>query len=353
MVFSGFLHGSPAHQRRLLRLTADVFAVVIVVALLVQFVIRPMFDDGDAGLVAFRIDTPAVGPGISGGSPVILRGVAVGTVVAVHATGDGTQQMEVEVNEEIAGQLGSDLDVDFRPQNYFGIAALNLVPGANGTDEPLVDGTTLRRDTPDDFTMSTMIEQGSIAAEGTLQRTTTDAIRRAVAYSASLEPFVNTMVLVAESVSRTQKRLPAHIIGNLNSVLDVLPPFTDGATAGMWGIYDTDMLTASVEVQDAWADAMNKMAGNFFTIVGNLLTTNRDNLLSTVAMAEDVIEVFPALGSGILTPAGLGTLLDQLDGAFDPAPGGGRTVKLKLQLESLPGLQVPVADLASMLGGRR
>ncbi|MFE9322392.1 MULTISPECIES: MlaD family protein [unclassified Nocardia] len=320
---------------------AAVVAVVMVVVSL-----RTVLPGQPSGRLTFTIDTPAVGIGVETGTPVILNGVPVGRVDDL-AIGRSGAAMTLDLDKNSVTGLRQNFGFDFRPQNYFGVSAVNIVDAGNDTQPILLSGARIWRPAGGDFTMGTMIDTGSEFVNGALLPPMMDAIRRSLDYSASLQPLVHTGVVVAETVEQTQRSMPDYLIDRYNDIAGALPPFTLGVIDAGFHVYNSELRPAGDDIQNRYAKALEAIANQFFTLVGTLLTSNRSNLESTVEIVKSAADLLPAMGEGVLTPVTLRTLISNLDGAFDPGPDGARTLKVKLDLDLLPVLQTPVVGLSA------
>lgn len=371
-MFPGFLKGSPERQQRLLRLAGGItMAVVAVIALMIAYVV-PTLTPEDSNVIAVTIDTPAVGPGVEEGTSVLLHGADVGLVRGLSVNGTGTATIEVDLDKNKVRGLGQDFVMDFRPKNYFGITGINIASPGDPAHGLLRDGDRLWRNTSADYTMATMIEEGSGVATGTLTQPTIAAIKRALAYSAAFQPLIHTGIVLADTVARTQRELPAALIAKYNRIFNAIPPFASGVISGLYDIYsDTDPQSGPPEIMNYNAGALfanyrrggepiqqktttmyRAFAEKFFGLIGTLLTSNKSNLTSSVDLVTDVASVLPAIGQGAVTPVTVESLVRRLDGAFVADPDGGRTLKVNVVLDRLPVLQVPLASMQSAKGDR-
>lgn len=340
---SGFLVGSDKSQRRRLVVLGWTATGVIAVVVIVTLLIAPVWDSRkDPSKVEFSAEVDSLGPGIETGSDIVLRGVPVGRVDSVAVDERGQILITMEVDKSIGGSLRSDMKIDFRPKNYFGITGLNIENvGTTGT--PLREGQRVEFGSVADYTMSTMIEQGSDVVEGSLQRPMTDAIRRSLTYSAALQPLIHTGIVVAQVVEKTQQAMPAELIARYNAIVNSLPSFASGAITGVYGIYDTTMRTKGDVIQDRATESLKALASQFFSSVGRLLGSNKTYLSPAAKSLEELASVLPVVGEGVVTPASMRTLLTNLDGALAANKEGGSTLKVNLVLDKIPVLaQAPM-----------
>jgi hypothetical protein len=344
-VVSGFLIGSEQDRRRKLRLTGVVVvAMVVAIALFIAYVM-PALTPRDKSLMAVTIDTPSVGPGVEMGTDVVLRGAPVGEVTGLRVNENGTSSLTVDLDRSLVRGMGQDFVIDFRPKNYFGITGVNITdPGSSESGE-LRDGDHVMRRDAGDYTMATMIEQGSDVANGTLVPETMDAIKRVLVYTGAFQPLIHTGVVFADTVARTQRETPAYLLDRYNEIVAALPPFANGAMSAMTSFYDSALNAAGDEVQNNFTITLKAISDNFFSMVGTLLRSNQGNLTPLVDTVTQAASVLPAMGQGIVTPVTVRELVTNLDGAFADGPQGQQILRINLALEALPALAGPLTGL--------
>lgn len=348
---SGFLIGSDRHRQKVLRRSGAIIVAAAIVATLIGVYAVPALTPDDPDIVTVTIDTPAVGPGVEAGTEVVLHGAPVGKVTSLDVDQVGITSLTLELDRSSVAGLGRDFVVDFRPKNYFGITGLNIADTGDAALGEVRDGDHLTRDPGADYTMATMIEQGSDVANGSLVPETMDAIKRVLVYSSAFEPLIHTGVVLADVVERTQREMPAELIAKYNAIVDALPPFVDGSISALFHFYNSELRAAGDEVQNNFTSTLKAISDNFFSMVGTLLKSNQANLTSTVQMATEAATVLPAIGQGVLTPVTVRDLVQRLDGAFTTKGDGTTVLKVNLALELLPALAVPLTSMTDR-GGR-
>lgn len=344
-MYSGFLIGSDADQDRLLQRTGVSAVAVIVATVLLVVLVRPMFDKPGADRLVVTIGTPTIGVGIEANTPVLLRGAEVGRVSDIETGSGRSPEITLDLDRSAVGTLRKDFGFDYRPKNYFGISAVNILDGGNPTSGTLDTGDRVDRSTGVDNTMGMMIELGSDMVDNTMQQPMMDAIRRSLTYTSALEPLMHSGVVLATTIEKTQRYLPANLIADYNDIAGALPPFIMGVADAGHATYSSDMREAGDEVMARYATALQAIADSFFSMVGELLGGYQESLSSTVEILRHAAGVLPATASGMLTPATLADLVERLDGAFGPGPGNGRTLKVKVDFDVLPVLQTSVLSI--------
>ncbi len=233
-----FLRGTAAEQSRRLATTGMATIAVLGVAAVAGATLYPKWTAPPKG-IDVAVDVAYVGPGVTEGTKVVLRGQSIGTVTELERTASESVQMHLVLDEDQIGGLTDRFELDFRPENYFGTSAVNLVahPGGN----PLASGMRLAREPPQgDYTMSTMIEQGSLTIDGTLTDDMISSLDKTVHYLDGLTPWIDAGMEVADHVAATQQELPTVQIARFNDILDAMPGFSDQAIASLMNIYDSN-----------------------------------------------------------------------------------------------------------------
>lgn len=352
-----FIRGSGRHQSRLLAMTGlgVVTAACVGVVGVVSLYPRLSAPDG----LAVGVEVPYVGPGVAAGTKVVLRGQSVGSVSELDRTESGAVRMQLVLDEgQIAG-LTDEFEIDYRPENYFGTSAVNLV--AVPTGAPLASGTERSIVPLGDYTMSTMIERGSGTIDGTLTNGMIESLDKTVHYLDGITPWIDTGVLLADRVARTQQALPSDLLARFNDILEVSPEFVDQAVQALMNIYDSESYNrlpdGSVGVDDAVFDESNAglaLAGNqLFGQAGALLASHGGELTPLVDSVRVASDVFPHLSNGGLTPDSARDLVRRLDSAFVDGPNGQR-LRLRVVLDDFPALTAPLGLApATVAGGGR
>ncbi|MFD1812149.1 Mce family protein [Rhodococcus gannanensis] len=352
-----FIRGSARHQSRLLAVTGIGVVTALCAGAVAVVSLYPRWSEPEG--VAVGIEVPYVGPGVAEGTKVVLRGRSVGQVAELDRTESGAVRMKLVLDESQIAGLTDDFELDYRPENYFGTSAVNLV--AMPTGAPLRSGTERSLVPRGDYTMSTMIERGSGTIDGTLTGGMIESLDKSVHYLDSVTPWIDTGVLVADRVARTQQALPSDLLARFDDLLEVAPEFVDQAVLALMNIYDSESYNrlpdGSVGVDDAVfdeSDAGLALAGNqLFGQAGALLASHGAELTPLIDSATTAVDLFPHLSGGGMTPESARDLARRLDSAFVDGPNGQR-LRLRIVLDDLPALAAPLGLApAAQPGGER
>ncbi|PND53253.1 MULTISPECIES: hypothetical protein [Rhodococcus] len=344
-----FLRGSAANQSRVLAVAgvAVIGLAGVMVTATASLYPRMTAPDG----LAVGVEVPYVGPGVTEGTKVVLRGQGVGLVERLDRTEAGSVQMRLVLDQHQVAGLTDSFEVDFRPENYFGTSAVNIVVMPGG--DPLEPDTEVQRTPGGDFTMSTMIEQGSLTIDGTLTDRMVTSLDKSVHYLDGLAPWIETGVLVADRVAQAQQAPPSELMTRFNDILAATPGFSDQAIEALMYIYDSvynRLPDGSIGVDDAVFDESNAgltlAANQLFGQAGALLASHGEELTPLTQIVVEVSDVFPHLVNGGLTPEQAREIVGRFDSAFVDTPDGQR-LRLRVVLDGFPALAAPLGIAAA------
>ncbi|TSD45764.1 Mce family protein [Rhodococcus sp. KBS0724] len=339
-----FLRGVPRRQAKVLH-SAGLGVIVTACAVVVFAVwILPKFDEPSG--MPISIDVPFVGPGVTTGTKVILRGGEVGEVVRLERTDSESVRLDLELDHDQISGLTDTFDVDFRPRNYFGSTAVNLVSRSGGV--ALASGATLERLPLGDFTMSTMIEKGSLTIDGTLTDSMITTLNKTIRYTDGLTPLFDAGLIFADRVAQTQRELPSELLAYLNDVLGEMPAFNRAAIDALTSIYYSVFNVrpdGSIGVHDPLLDEADQglalAATKLFGQAGALLASHGDELTPVTQVVATIADMIPHLREDGAQPERLREAIESLDNAFSDTDTGKR-LDLRIVLDDIPSLAVPL-----------
>jgi hypothetical protein len=342
-----FLRGTDAQQARVVTLAALVMIATVAVVVFGMVWVRPHVEK--PGGIPLSIDVPFVAPGVGKGTKVILHGAEVGEIVGLENHGNGTVRMSLSLDPGQVRGLTDAFDVDFRPENYFGISAVNLISKAGG--DHLVAGQILNRMPTGDYTMSTMLEKGSIAVDGTLTDSMIQSLNKVIKYTDGLTPMIQTGIVFANRVAQTQQAMPSVLISRANDILAVMPAFSQQAIDMLYNAYGNDFNRqgpgGSLGVNEAVMADVEKglylTANNLFGSAGKLLASHEQELTPGTQLVQELVDALPHMLDGGAMPDKLSTLVDRYSRAFSSAPSGSKTLNMRVILDNLPGVAAPLA----------
>ncbi|MFI1465555.1 MlaD family protein [Nocardia carnea] len=348
-IHQDFVRGDGARQQRVLLLCGGAAALVVLITVVACSWAYPRATAPSG--IRLQLMVPALGPGVESGSKVLVRGAAVGEVTRVSTLDSGTVTVALVLDEGMGSILTDTLDVDFRPENYFGVTAVNLLERPGGA--ALTDGLVLHRTQAPDFTMSTMLEQVSLVVDGTLTADMIATLDEVMRYANGLAPLIRTGIILADQVAKTQQHLPTELLLRTNDVLAQLPAFSRGAADALYAIYNSaynKRPDGSTGVDDAFMDetdqALALAASDLFGLAGSLLASHDAELTPVTGAVDAVVAPLPGLlGNGNMDT--LNTVLERLESAFTGPPEQ-KTLQLRVVLDDIPAISGPLAQLGAL-----
>lgn len=136
---TSLLRVSERDETRILARIGAITVLLIVIAVAAYLAVKPIARAKN--LISVAIETPYVGQGVAGGTPVIMHGVKVGQVIAISSLPGGRVRLNADLQPGPTTGLTDTMGIDFRPSNYFGVTGINLIPGDGG--QPLRSGTAI------------------------------------------------------------------------------------------------------------------------------------------------------------------------------------------------------------------
>lgn len=347
------------------RLASIGLAVILCFALAGIVIVRNPFGSRQADRVSVVMDMPYVGQGVSAGTPLMMHGVTVGRVATVSILSNGSVRLNADLEPAPTAGLTTALGVDFRPANYFGVTGINLIPGTGG--QPLRDGSQIGVIPQGNFTLQTLLSRLGEITGGVVTPQLVDVIDRATRITDGLNPFIESMLTVADSVARTQTVSTEQLLRNSAGISAAFPSFVDDATAAGYGFnQESGFVVFNVSGKDSlpgqdelpvpgqpvgdqfWQrrtiGTLDVMAGSFFGAIGKLLSSHTGDLLPAVNLVQTLSDTVP----GLVPPVGLADTIAELRTRFEKLYSGSpeqRALQVHIVLDQLPGVQAPVAAM--------
>ncbi|MDO3068976.1 MlaD family protein [Mycobacteroides abscessus] len=342
---SELLAGNQKRQDRvMLRTGTAVVALTVAVAILIAAV--PKWKSRD--IVEITLSTPVVGQGIREHSPVMLRGVVVGTVTSVGRN-DGVSELTLGVNKDVAKSLNDSLGYDFRPANMLGKSVVNLIP--RGAGSPLANGRRIERGPEANATMAQLLSNTSTVVNGVVTDAMVKSILRAAQYTNAMRPLIETGFVFTNLLVQTQTVDTGTTLRKLDTLLRPLPGLSEAMLTTQHNMY---WLKGREALFDRWPDVLSVL-----TLVQG------DGLVgpAAVALARPRVAAGPATEIARSFTDALSTqlefsrggvridrLLAGLQSAYSaahPNNDGAKSVKLRVMLEPLPVFQSTLPPLST------
>lgn len=346
-----FVRGTSDRQNRSVVVVGGIISAVLVLIVVAATWIYPRYDAPPGIDITLR--TSYVGPGVTEGSKVILSGSEVGEVTDLSSAAPGDITIAMRLRPELIEGVTSTFDVDFRPRNYFGTTGINIVAQPGG--EPLTGGETFERTPKGDFTMSTMIERGSLVVDGTLTTDIVRSLEKTVRYTDGLAPLIDTGITVADRVAATQRHLPHELMEKFDDILAEAPEFSRELIDMLFMVYENESLNpmgadgvrrANIDVLDRLDAGLDLASSQLFGLAGTLLASHPKELTPLTQVVTQVSDLIPHFVGGGMSPKGLMQLIDKYNSAF-AMKGGRPTLDVALVVNTFPALAAPLSHVAT------
>ncbi|MEZ0365016.1 MlaD family protein [Mycobacterium sp. pUA109] len=335
-----FRKSSAEAEAKLLTLVGIAVAACIVVLAVVGFAnpLRGRHDDR----IAIVIDAPFGGLGVKSGSALVLHGVQVGEVTQVANLPGGKVRYAADLYRGPAAGLTSAVGIDYRPANYFGVTGINLRPTDGG--QPLTNGSRIETTPAGNFTLQTMLSRLGELSGGVLTPHLIDVIEKATDYTDSLDPLLETMVIVSGSLANVQTVSTAQLLRNTTGISVALPGFINAASNLLENVHKPYNGRPYEWYDNLLDPTLQTVSSSFFGAIGKLLYSHGPELTDVTNLIKTMADVVPGLvpaDSVADTARELRTRVERLYSGPPERPG----VNARVVLDSLPGVAAPLAAM--------
>nr|WP_155910928.1 MULTISPECIES: Mammalian cell entry related domain protein [unclassified Mycolicibacterium] len=310
------------------------------------------FADRAKDRLSVEFDTTYVVQGIIPGTAVVMHGVEVGKVTDVASLPSGGVRLATDLYKRQVQGLTDAVQIDFRPANYFGISGINLTAVDGG--QPLRDGTRITTVPLGNFTLQAMLTRLGDLSTGVFTPQLIDVIDRATRYTDALNPLVETMLTMANTLAQVQKVPTEQLLKNTTGLSVVSPAVLTAVTNAGDAITHADknwmhkgLGDNTAEEWESWAKpSAEAIVNGIFTSVGTLEKTHVADLLPMVNGLIPITDAVPPL----LRPEGVAQTLVELRTRFEHLYSGTpeqRALQVRIVLDSLPGVAAPLGVMGA------
>jgi len=261
------LNTSAESESRILGRIGGLAILLIAIASGVYFIdpfARPAHD-----VISVAIETPYVGQGVAVGTPVIMHGVKIGQVTSVTSVPGSGVRLKTDFQRRYTRGLTDAMGIDYRPSNYFGVTGINVIPAQSG--HPLESGMQISLMPKGNFSLQALLYRLGEVANGAFNQRLISVIERATRYADGLNPLLETVLMVGNSVAEVQTVSTERLLRNTAGVSVAFPGFIDGAISAGNDFIHTDMTDLNPkrveEIKKAW---------NAYPVIGAELTKRVD-----------------------------------------------------------------------------
>lgn len=320
--------------------------VLSCVALVAAWIIIDPFAGPKADILGVTIESPYVGEGVQAGTSLLLHGVAVGEITEVASMQGGGVRMHADVQRGPTDGLTDTMKIDFRPANYFGVTGISLSPGQGG--RALADGLLIKVVPTGNFTLQALLARLGDISHGVLTPKLIDVIDRATTYFDGLDPLLETMLTVADSLARVQNVSTTQLLTNATGISVAFPGFVDAAVS-TGDHYLHGGLDGATEdyYRNTYSPTIDLASTDLFGAAGKLIGSHGEELAPLTNMIKVLTDVAPGVIPSdeiAYTATELRTRLERL---FSGPPDR-RAVNVRVILDSLPGVAAPMAAVGAV-----
>lgn len=321
-------------------LTAVGMALVVCVAVAVSVAFANPFGGRRNDHFGVVIESPYVGQGVDRGTALVLHGIKVGEVTKVTSLPEGDIRLTADLQSGPTAGLTDTMGIDFRPANYFGVTAINLRPGEGG--QALADGSLIKITPAGNFTLQALLSRLGGLSDAVLAPRAVDMIDRATTYLDGLDPLVETMLVVFNSLANVQTVSTAQLLTNATGISVAFPGFVNSATSLGDDVVRGPIGSASEEFfQYIYKTTLDLASTDLWGAIGRLETAHSTDL----APLTDVIKVLADVAPGLVPPDVIADTARELRTRLQrlfAGPPDRRAVNVRVILDSLPGVAAPI-----------
>jgi hypothetical protein len=291
------------------------------------------------------IDSPYVGEGVVAGTALLLHGVEVGQVTDVASMPGGGVRLAADLQRGPTVGLTDAMRVDFRPANYFGITGINVQPGEGG--QALTNGSLITTTPAGNFTLQKLLSRLGNVSDGVLTPRLIDVVERATNYTDGLNPLLETMLVVTNSLANVQTVSTAQLLTNTTGISVAFPGFMNAAiSTGDYFVHASlDNVTEDF-FQNTYKPTIKLASTDLFGALGKLVGSHSTDL----APLTDMIKILTDIGPGLIPSDAIADTTRELRMRLErlyTGPSDQRAVNVRVILDTLPGLAAPIDALGA------
>jgi MlaD protein len=373
------LNTSAESETRILSRIGGLAVLLIAIAAGVYFI--DPFAHPPRDVVSVAIETPYVGQGVAVGTPVIMHGVKIGQVTSVSSIPGSGVRLKTDFQRRYTRGLTDAMGIDYRPSNYFGVTGINVIPAQSG--RPLESGMQISLMPKGNFSLQALLYRLGEVANGVLNQRLISVIERATRYADGLNPLLETVLMIGNSVATVQTVSTERLLRNTAGVSVAFPGFVDGAISAGNEYIHTDLTDLNPkrfdEIKKTWnaypvlgAELMKRMdaTSKFLQKEKNsekfwsdifipVFDAARTDLFGRVGYLEGshVNDLFPLLESirgladtvpKIVLPENFAYTVTELRTRLERMYAGSgeqRALQVRIVLDRLPGVAAPLGQM--------
>lgn len=352
--------------------------MLLIVAAAAVFLAANPFGRPPRDVVSIGIETPYVGQGVAVGTPVIMHGVTIGRVVSVSSIPGGGVRLKTDLQRGPTRGLTDTMGIDYRPSNYFGVTGINVVPGESG--RPLRSGMQIKLLPKGNFSLQALIYRLGELSNGVFNQRLVDVIERSTRYADGLNPLLETMLIVGNSVAKVQTVSSERLLRNTTGISAAFPGVVDAminvgqsflhnyflefdiekfkSNWELWPALDDDrkkqfmnsaeMLKRSLPNDEwyrkQWQPLFDLVRTDFLTRLGYLETSHINELFPVIESLRTVMDTVPK----IVSPEHFAYTATELRTRFErmyAGSGDQRALQVQIILDRFPAIAAPMGAM--------
>lgn len=368
------LHASAESETRTLTKVGAVAVAIVVIAATILFLVEP-FNSRPRDIVGVTIDATYVGQGVIADTPVILHGVNIGRVVSVANNAGGGVRLQTDLQQGPTRGLTDAMQIDYRPSNYFGVTAINIIPTRGG--RPLRNGMQIKIKPDGNFSLQALLYRLGELSNGVFNQRLVSVIERSTRYVDGLNPLLETALIVGDAFAKVQTVSSERLLRNATGVSVAFPGFLDGTVSTGRDIYhsgysgfDVEAIKNGNRYYPTWDEDRKKHFDDLTRLFNDNLSNDKyfnyshDQILNIAKTdlflrvgyleGSHINELVPVLESvrtladtvpKILSPDSFAYTLTELRRRFEhmyEGSGDQRALQVRIQLDRVPGVAAPL-----------
>jgi hypothetical protein len=368
------LHASAESETRTLTKIGAVVVATVLVVTTFLLVAKP-FDSRPRNIVSVTLDASYVGQGVIADTPVILHGVKIGRVVSVANNPGGGVRLQTDLQQGPTRGLTDAMQIDYRPSNYFGVTAINVIPTQGG--RPLQTGAQINVKPDGNFSLQALLYRLGELSNGVFNQRLVSVIERSTRYVDGLNPLLETVLIVGDAFAKVQTVSSELLLRNATGVSVAFPGFLDGTistgkefyrtsysgfnleeaikTSRYYPTWDQDQkkhladlarlfnedLSSDIYFDHSHNQQLNLVQTDLFLRVGYLEGSHVNELFPVLESVRRLADTVPK----ILSPDSFAYTLTELRRRFErmyEGSGEQRALQVRIQLDLVPGIAAPL-----------
>ncbi|MGV0625544.1 MlaD family protein [Mycolicibacter minnesotensis] len=295
------------------------------------------------------LSTPTVGQGVDATSMVLLHGVQVGTVESVDYHAESAD-LRLRLDRGAITELTDSFGFDFRPANIWGMSAVSLTPFEAGG--PLTDGQRIDREPLTNATVAQLLNTQMTLTEDVLTPDFFRLIKNSTQYITALLPFVESGFIWMTMLVDTQRESPVTLLQRTNRLLEPFPVFYESISNDLHSFRYLEDFEFPVNDIATVIDTLGSVRDDVIGQLAHILGKYRTELTPATEIGRAIADSISAMVQRSRGSLRLDKLLAGLAESY-VGPDGGKSMNLRLVLESLPAMQSGIPSVPGPAGGTR